>query len=289
MAGIDAVRNLVHQLEENEGLESLVKPLSALAEKAVTPGLVKDVLSGTWLGHPLHPMLTDLPIGSWTSAFVLDLIPSKKTRPAADTLVGFGVLTALPTALAGLSDWADTYGGEQRLGAAHAAGNLGATALYFLSWRARRKGKRGRGLMLSFLGAGAATAGAYLGGHLVYRKGIGADRNAWKEGPGDWTDVAAETDVAQGRPVSVDAGDDTIMLYRRGPAILAISDVCGHAGGPLHEGNVQDDCVTCPWHGSTFRIDDGKLVHGPATGNQPAYDVRLDGGRVLVKRRQPAR
>jgi nitrite reductase/ring-hydroxylating ferredoxin subunit/uncharacterized membrane protein len=285
MVGTDAVRRLVHLLGDAEALDSVAKPVGTAVAKVVTPGPVKDVLSGTWLGHPLHPMLTDIPIGSWTSAFVLDLVGGKRARPAADTLIGFGVLTALPTAAAGLADWSDTYGAEQRIGVAHAAGNVTATALYFLSWRARRRGKRVRGLALSFLGAGAATAGAYLGGHLVYRKGVGADRNAWKELPGDWTDVAAESEVTAGKPFVADAGDDRVMLWRRGTTVLAVSDVCGHAGGPLHEGNVQDECVTCPWHGSTFRLDDGHVVHGPATGNQPAYEVKLDDGRVAVRKR----
>lgn len=288
MVGTDTVRRLVHLLEDIEALDSLAKPIGTAVAKVVTPGPVKDILSGTWLGHPLHPMLTDLPIGSWTSAFVLDLVGGKRARPAADTLIGFGVLTALPTAAAGLADWSDTYGAEQRIGVAHAAGNIGATALYFLSWRARRRGKRARGLALSFLGASAATVGAYLGGHLVYRKGVGADRNAWTHGPGDWTDVGDEASLPVGLPLVVTAGDDKVMLWKRGTGVLAVSDVCGHAGGPLHEGNVQDDCVTCPWHGSTFRLDDGHVVHGPATGNQPAYEVKLEGGRVLVRRRPPA-
>ena len=288
MVGTDTVRRLVHLLEGVEDLDALAKPLGAAVAKVVTPGPVKDILSGTWLGHPLHPMLTDLPIGSWTSAFVLDLVGGKRARPAADTLIGFGVLTALPTAAAGLADWSDTYGAEQRIGVAHAAGNIGATALYLLSWRARRRGKRGRGLALSFLGAGAATVGAYLGGHLVYRMGVGADHNAWTHGPGDWTDVGDQANLPVAQPLVVTAGDARVMLWKQGTTLLAISDVCGHAGGPLHEGNVSDGCVTCPWHGSAFRLDDGHVVHGPATGNQPAYDAKLEAGRILVRRRPPA-
>jgi nitrite reductase/ring-hydroxylating ferredoxin subunit/uncharacterized membrane protein len=285
MPGTDAVRDLVHRLATSESVDKVGKPASTAVANALSSRPVKDALSGTWLGHPLHPMLTDLPIGSWTSAFVLDLIGGKRARPAADKLVGFGVLAALPTAAAGLSDWADTIGEERRIGTVHAGANVAALSLYSLSWLARRRGRRATGVTLGFLGAGAATVGGYLGAHLVYRKGVVVDNNAWKHGGDDWVDVADDGSVQAGDPQVVKVGDDDVLLVRAGLEVTAISNVCGHAGGPLNEGSFDEPgCVTCPWHGSVFRLADGHVVHGPATGHQPRYDVRVEGGRISLRR-----
>ncbi|HTJ74986.1 MAG TPA: DUF2231 domain-containing protein [Acidimicrobiales bacterium] len=290
MAATDSVRQLVDRLADTEALDRIGKPVAAWVGKQVGTGTVKDVLSGTWLGHPLHPMLTDLPIGSWTSAFVLDIIGGKRGRNAADMLVGIGIVTALPTAAAGLSDWSDTIGEDRRIGTAHAIGNVAALTLYTLSWRARRRGRRGRGVLLGFMGAGAATVGGYLGGHLVYRKGVGPDRNAWKHGGDEWVELDDELAlVGDESPRVVKVGDDDVLVVRQGAAYVAISNVCGHAGGPLDEGTFDDKgCVTCPWHGSVFRLRDGHVVHGPATGNQPRYDVRPGrNGKLSIRRVKP--
>ena len=285
MVATESVRALVQRLGESEGVDKVGKPLATAVGDALGRNrAVKDLLSGTWLGHALHPMLTDLPIGSWTSAFVLDLVGGKRGHDAADLLVGVGVLTALPTAAAGLSDWSDTIGEDRRIGTVHALVNVAALSLYSASWLARRRGRRGWGRTLGYLGATAATAGGYLGGHLVYRKGVGADRNAWKHTSDDWTDVADEATLQAG-PQVVQVGDDDVLLVRTGGGLVAISNVCGHAGGPLNEGTFDDQgCVTCPWHGSVFRLADGHVVHGPATGHQPRYDVRSEGGRLSVRR-----
>jgi nitrite reductase/ring-hydroxylating ferredoxin subunit/uncharacterized membrane protein len=290
VAATDSVRQLVDRLADTEALDRIGKPVAAWVGKQVGTGTVKDVLSGTWLGHPLHPMLTDLPIGSWTSAFVLDIIGGKRGRNAADMLVGIGIVTALPTAAAGLSDWSDTIGEDRRIGTAHAIGNVAALTLYTLSWRARRRGRRGRGVLLGFMGAGAATVGGYLGGHLVYRKGVGPDRNAWKHGGDEWVELDEEVAlVGDEAPRVVKVGDDDVLVVRQGAAYVAISNVCGHAGGPLDEGTFDDKgCVTCPWHGSVFRLRDGHVVHGPATGNQPRYDVRPGrNGKLSIRRVKP--
>jgi nitrite reductase/ring-hydroxylating ferredoxin subunit/uncharacterized membrane protein len=230
-------------------------------------------------------VLTDLPIGSWTSAFVLDIVGGRRSRHAADLLVGVGVLSALPAAAAGLSDFSDTIGEERRVGTVHAVANTAALSLYSVSWLARRSGRRRLGVGLGHLGAVAATAGGYLGAHLVYRRGVGADRNAWKHGGEEWVDVADEGSL--GEPLVVRVGDDDVLLVREGEVVHAISNVCGHAGGPLQEGSFGGGCVSCPWHGSVFRVADGAVVHGPATGHQPRYDVRSDGARLCVRRFRP--
>lgn len=285
MPGTDAVRELVHQLATSESVDKVGKPVSSAVAGALSNRALKDALSGTWLGHPLHPMLTDIPIGSWTSAFVLDIVGGERGRQAADMLVGIGVLSALPTAAAGLSDWADTIGEERRIGTVHAGANVVALSLYSLSWLARRRGRRATGVTLGFLGAGAATVGGYLGAHLVYRKGVVVDNNAWKHGGDEWVDVADDVSLQAGEPQVVKVDDDDVLLIRTGLEVSAISNVCGHAGGPLNEGSFDEPgCVTCPWHGSVFRLADGHVVHGPATGHQPRYDVRVEGGRVSLRR-----
>jgi nitrite reductase/ring-hydroxylating ferredoxin subunit len=169
--------------------------------------------------------------------------------------------------------------------------NVAALSLYAWSWLARRGGRRGAGITLGLLGASAATAGGYLGGHLVYRQGVGADRNAWKHGGDDWVDVADDLALVDGKPLVVKVDDDDVLLAKTPAGVIAaMSNVCGHAGGPLNEGEFDSEgCVTCPWHGSVFRLADGHVVHGPATGHQPRYDVRSEGGRLSVRRlRSPA-
>ena len=283
---VAVVEDVLERIEEAEGLDRVAGPLAKAVAKAVPHGPVKDALSGTWLGHPLHPLLTDVAIGSWTSAFLLDVFGGEGTEAAADGLVAAGVVSALPTALAGLSDWSDLLGAERRVGLIHAAANVLAVTCYGLSWVARRKGDRGRGVALGLLGASVATVGGYLGGHLSYRQGVNVNRNAWEEGPEGWVDVAAESELVEGRPVAADADGVRVCLVKQGSALHAIADVCGHAGGPLHEGELDGEGrVTCPWHGSTFRVQDGAVVHGPATAPQPDFETRVQDGRVSVRRR----
>lgn len=286
----ETVRELVHRLATAEGIDKAAKPVASKVAAVVGQGPVKDALSGVWLTHPLHPMLTDLPIGFWTSAFVLDLVGGKSSRPAADRLVGLGILSAVPTAASGLSDWSDTIGEERRVGAVHALANSVALSLYIWSWLSRKRGRRGVGVTLGVLGATAASAGGYLGGHLVYRQGLSIDRNAWKHGGDDWVDVGEDLSLTAGTPLVVSVGDDDVLLVRTAGVVTAISNVCGHAGGPLSEGTFGNEgCVTCPWHGSIFRLADGHVVRGPATGHQLCYEVRSEGGRLSVRRlRGPA-
>ena len=279
------VEDLIDRIAEAESLDKVAVPLSKVVSKVIPHGPLKDLLSGTWLGHPLHPMLTDVAIGSWTSAFLLDVFGHESAESSADALVGFGVVSALPTAIAGYSDWSDLMDAERRLGLVHALANAGAIGCYGLSWFARRKGDRSRGMALSLLGATVATVGGFLGGHLAYRSGVNVDRNAWTELPDDWVTLLDAAELEDGAPALGSADGLDVLLVKQGGTIHAIADVCGHAGGPLHEGEVADGCVTCPWHASTFRVDDGVVVHGPATGPQPAFDVRVEEGKVQVRAR----
>lgn len=274
-------------IEQSGGLNSLGKTLGVGFATVVRPGAVKDLLSGTWLGHPAHPMLTDLPIGAWTSAFLLDVLGGEPSRRAADALVGVGVLAALPTALTGLSDLSDIVNEEERsVGTAHALGNTLTLVLYGVSYLARRRGSRRTGIALSVLGATALTGAGFLGGHLAYRRGIGVDQTAFETRFDDWTAVLAEDDLPEDKPRRVMVSGTNVMLYRHGGRIHALANRCTHRGGPLHKGRFEGGNVTCPWHRSTFRLEDGSIVRGPATAPQPSYEVRVQQGTIEVRTRR---
>jgi nitrite reductase/ring-hydroxylating ferredoxin subunit/uncharacterized membrane protein len=276
--------SLIGGIERVRSLDAVGKVLSEAVSKVVRPGRTKDLLAGTWLGHPVHPMLTDVPIGAWTSAFVLDLFGGRQARRAADALVGVGVLAAVPTAATGLSDLADVEHSQQRiLGTAHALGNVTAVALYGGSFLARRRGRRNLGVRLATLGAAVVTGSGFIGGHLAYRKGVGVDETVFRRRLDDWTPVLEERELAEAEPRRATAGGTDILLYRRGDRVFALADRCSHRGGPLHEGRVDDGKVTCPWHQSTFRLDDGAIVQGPATAPQPCYEVRVRDGAIEVR------
>lgn len=168
-------RDVGERLEGAEEIDRLAAPLHRVVERWLPAGWAKDALQGGWLGHALHPLLTDLPIGFWTSSWVLDIVGGRESRAAADALVGFGVLSALPTAASGLADWTDLSAPVRRVGAVHAAANVTATVVYAASWAARRRGRRGTGIALGMVGAVAATLGGHLGGDLVYRRAAGVD------------------------------------------------------------------------------------------------------------------
>lgn len=279
-----SISGYIDALEDVRGLDRLAEPLASVVSKVVGRGPLNDLLSGTQVGHPAHPALVLVPIGSWLSASLLDVAGGPQARPAATRLTGLGVLAAVPAALAGASDWTDTLGGERRVGLVHALANLGGVALFTGSWLARRRGRHTQGALLSAVGVLAATGSAWLGGHLTYALGVGVDTTAFQGLPQEWTDVAAEGDVAEGRALEVHADGTPVLLTRVGGAVVALADRCTHRGGPLHEGEIADGCVTCPWHGSRFELRDGSVQHGPATRPAATFEVRTSGGRVQVRR-----
>ena len=279
------VRPLAERIEELQQLDGAGEALKSLVDRYVPPrSELKDLLSGTWLGHPLHPVLTDVVLGAWTSSLLLDLLPGRRTRKASDRLVDIGILAAAPTALAGLSDWADVWGRPRRVGLVHAGANAVALYLYVTSSLARKRGRRLRGWWLSATGFGVITTSAYLGGHLSLGKGIGVDQTAFDEGPTDWQPVIADADLPEGSPTPLTVGAVPLLLVRRGATIYAISNRCNHRGCSLHEGDFSGETtVVCPCHGSTFSLEDGALLHGPATAPQPAYFTRVRDGKVEVR------
>lgn len=283
----------VETIERQEWLEpvedNLQDAVTRAYDSAGTAGqTVKNVLHGTWLGHPLHPVLTDIPIGAWTAAVVLDAMDDGSFRRrgigrAADAAVGMGLLAAVPTALSGLTDWQATDGGARRVGFGHAVFNVAATALFTTSWLMRRNRRRREGRIFALAAYGFLLGGAYLGGNLVYKKQIGVDHTAGEPIPEDFVAVLPEAELPEGEPRRVNAEGANVLLLRRGEKIFAISEVCAHMGGPLAEGEIVADTVRCPWHGSRYSLATGEVIDGPSTHDQPCLETRVRDGQIEVR------
>jgi len=283
--GLRALLELPLQVEQIRSLDQVAAPLARAVERAAPDGSpVNAAFSGTDFGHPLHPPLTDVVIGAWTSAVALDWIGGKGGGPAADWLVALGVLSALPTAAAGLNDWATLEGPTRRLGLVHGTTNVVATGLFGTSWLARKAGRRSFGRLLALAGYGTVSLGGFLGGHLSFRRGAGVDHTAFLEVPADWTAVVDEASVKELEPLLVKIGGVEVVLVRERGSLYALLERCAHQGGPLHEGRIEDGCIVCPWHSSRYRLSDGLAMSGPTAHPQPAVQVRVRDGEVEVRR-----
>ncbi|MGI8450603.1 MAG: Rieske 2Fe-2S domain-containing protein, partial [Streptosporangiaceae bacterium] len=254
------LRRVTDGIERWRRLDRAAGPANRLAHRVIRNGAVKDVLSGTWLVHPVHPLLVALPIGSWAGAGVLDALPGDNAA-AARRLVGLGVLASLPAAATGLSDWSDTAGAEQRVGALHAGLNLTAIALYTGSWVCRRK-PASAGVVLALAGGVVVACAGYLGGHLAYALGVGIDTNAFQTGPGQWQTVTSEDQLEDGHPQAVSAAGVSLLILKQGGQIHVLANRCTHRGAPLSDGRVGPGCITCPWHGSVFDLESGAVRRG---------------------------
>lgn len=279
------IGHLTDLIERAEKLDVVARPLHRIIPKLIPRGQVNGTLSGTGLGHPLHPTVVQLPLGAWFSVVVLDLVGGSRSRSAATRLLGIGNLAALPAVAAGVNDWMDTNGAESRVGLIHATGNAGALTLFTASWWARVKGKHRAGIALGLAGLTLSGAAGWLGGHLGYAMGVGVDTTAFEPAVDDWTEVGTEDNLRDNEPLMVRANRTPVLLVRNEGTIYALADRCTHRGAPLHEGTVAAGCITCPWHGSQFRLTDGAIAHGPATRPQPCMEVRVTDGQIEV--RQP--
>jgi nitrite reductase/ring-hydroxylating ferredoxin subunit/uncharacterized membrane protein len=279
-----AVQQLTKRIEDMEALDRVADLVQRVISRIVPQESVrKDLLSGTWLGRPLHPVLTDVVIGTWASAAALDVLGGKRAEKAADQLVSIGTVAALPTIAAGLSDWAELWGAQQRVGSVHALGNTTAVSLQIFSIKARRGGKRKKACLLSLTSMVVAGASANLGGYLSFVKGVGVNQTAFEDWPQEWTPVIAEEDLAEDTLTPARANGVRIMLYKKGEQVYALSDRCSHRGCPLHLGQVNDMLLECSCHGSIFRLSDGEVLRGPATVPAPTYEVRCQNGKVEVR------
>ncbi|HEX7323472.1 MAG TPA: Rieske 2Fe-2S domain-containing protein [Mycobacterium sp.] len=250
----------------------------------------KELISGTNFGHPAHPPLTELVVGSFISATMLDVFAPRAGVAAANRLTGVGIAAFVPTALSGAGDWVDTeYSDEKsrRIGLVHAVVNVVALLIYCLALIARRRGARGAATLLSLGGAGVLSSAGYLGGHMTFVRGVGVNQTAFESpGPQEWTPVLSGADLEEGKLHGADAGGVPVLLGRVGGQVYAIHDRCTHRGCPLSEGGdaLDGHTVTCFCHGSKFDIRDGALLQGPAIVGQPVFECREADGKVEVRR-----
>jgi nitrite reductase/ring-hydroxylating ferredoxin subunit/uncharacterized membrane protein len=247
---------------------------------------------GRWVGHPLHPALSDLPIGLWTSAMLLDALdnspPSRRGLDAAGMLSAAGILASGATAVTGVTDWTVSDDQDRRVGLFHGLLNTAALGLQCAALGTRMAGHRSAARALGAASLTVTAGAAYLGGHLVFTKGVMVNRVAWATGPRRWTRALQEADLPDDSPVAVVAEGRQIMLYRHAGSLYAIDNICSHAGGILSRGPVADLTVTCPLHGSRFALADGGVSRGPASQPQPVLPTRIRNGWIEVRGSQPA-
>lgn len=273
-------------------LEEVGRQVASVVHTAVLEGgedtrSIADFLHGIWLGHPLHPMLTDVTIGGWMLGSLADLLSmfsrSKELKHAADALTTVGTVSAIPTALSGLTDYSTIPRPAAGTAFVHGLLNTVALTFYLLSMRARSNGSRGSARFFSLIGVSVATVSAYLGGHLVFGKNVGVKHGGEVRAPVEWTTVMANDELAEGDRVRKMVANNPVLLYRYNQEVLAVGAVCPHAGGPLEEGQFRGPEVQCPWHDSVFDLRDGCIVHGPSTYALPLYETRVQDGQIEVR------
>jgi nitrite reductase/ring-hydroxylating ferredoxin subunit len=268
----------ISRLEQDSRLDTVVSAGQRIA-RLIKPGKVRDALHGVWLGHPLHPVLVQVSAGTWLSASVLDFTGGGDK--AVRQLTATGLAAAVPAAVAGAADWSEQHEQQMRVGVVHAAGNAVAMSLYGASLITRGPG-RGRWLRLA--GLAAMSASGLLGGHISFRLAGGA--NHAEEVPHlvkpGWQHLMVSADLPEGKPVRRLLGEVPVVAVRTGGAVYVLADRCSHMSGPLSDSDLADGCLTCPWHGSVFRVADGSVARGPATAPQPAFQTREVGGAIQV-------
>jgi nitrite reductase/ring-hydroxylating ferredoxin subunit/uncharacterized membrane protein len=286
---------LVTRLEDAEWLDPVAKKVRKVVKRTVRPQWARDILHGVPIGHPVHPLAVQVPLGSWISAAVLDALPGNNR--AATVLIGVGTASALPSAVAGFMDWSQLHSQQQRVGLVHAAANITAASLYGASLVVRANGQQGAGKVLAYLGLGVVSFGGFLGGHLSYRQaaGVNHSEDIPHRFPSGWQALAPLQDLPDGKLHKRVVAGLPLLVFREGETVNVLSDVCSHLSGPLHEGKLKegklndgsqtdggDPCVVCPWHGSTFSLRSGEVQAGPATARQPRFETRVTGGLVEV-------
>ncbi len=283
----------ISQLEQAEALDRVVVPGQRMA-RWLRPGPLRDALNGVWLGHPLHPVLAQAPVGAWLSATVLDGWPRSRKNNAGKPrgresggeagqrrLVAFGLVAAGAAALAGAADWSEQHEQQMRVGVVHAAANVTAAGFYGASLLTRRPAAS-RALRLA--GLAAVAAGGLLGGHIAFRLSGGANQAEpvpHLVQPG-WHDLMPAAGLQDARPVKAMLGEVPVVVIRDGSAVHVLAGRCSHLSGPLAEGELDAGGLSCPWHGSVFRITDGAVVRGPATAPQPVFKTRVRAGVIQV-------
>lgn len=285
--GATFTQRFTNRLPWLDGIAEKVQPkVQEVVDAGGAP--LRTVLDGTWLGSPLHPALTDVPVGSWTAALVFDGLDlasgSKAMRNAADASLAFGTAGGLLAAAVGLSDWRYLSGGSRKMGVAHGLLNAGGLVLSAASLAARAAGRRNAGRLLFLAGYSLSGMGAHLGGELSYGYGLRVNRNVFEApGPDGYVPVLKEDELSYGEMRRVEAGGAGILLSRaRDGRVCAIAATCNHFSGPLQEGEREGDTVVCPWHNSRFDLCTGQALEGPAVFPQAIYETRVRDGNIEV-------
>ncbi len=256
------------------------------------PGrLLQDFLNGSWLGHPLHPVLTDVVVGAATVAVMLDVLRIVFRVPglelATTWTVALTVLSALGTIVTGLTDFKDTAPGSNSRNVAglHGLINIGGTALFAVALVLRLLDHNNWAALIFVVGYGVVSVGAFIGGHVVFKYGEMVNHNAFGRGKRakEFTAVLPVAELAEATPTKTMLGATALVLVRRGDVVHALKESCSHAGGPLSQGTLVDGAIQCPWHQSVFRLRDGAVLHGPATSRQVMYRARVTDGQVEVQ------
>src|SRR2546428_3592131 len=241
---------LNHVVNRFIGRQRWLEPIADLLQKVVAgsykllgnPGrALKTFVNGTWLGHPLHPVLTDIPIGAWTIAILFDLSylieRSHGWVSAADVTIFVGLLGAIASAVAGYTDWSDTFDRERRVGVAHGLLNTVVILLYLVSFILRvGGGSRVLAILLAYAGYLILLTAAFLGGDLVFGIGTGVNHHAWQEVPTKFTKVLLEGRLTDGMLVKAMAGDPPLLPYKKGENGGAIHETSSHACRPRFVG-----------------------------------------------------
>ena len=254
------------------------------------PGkLLQDFLNGSWLGHSLHPVLTDVVVGGFTMLIVLDLVSlvfGANFRDPSLIILGISILAGLGAVLSGLTDYKDTATGDERnLATLHGWTNIIALLFYGVAFFVRLGDGLVLGQVLGIIGYLIISVGAYIGGHVVFKYGYMVNYNAFSKGKRakEFTAVLPAADLPENAPTRAMLGATALVLVRRGDLVYALKQTCSHAGGPLAEGALVGDTIVCPWHASAFRLSDGAVRHGPAATRQVAYRARIADGQVEVQ------
>jgi nitrite reductase/ring-hydroxylating ferredoxin subunit/uncharacterized membrane protein len=269
----------------------LASLINAVYRGLGAPGkLLQDLLNGSYLGHTLHGVLTDATVGSVTALLVLDAVGVifgvQNLETASVIVLGFSALSAWGTILAGLTDYKDTATGDERnVATLHGLVNIVATLFYTVAFFVRWSGGVAAGRWLSLIGFVLLASGAFIGGHLVFKYGYMVNHNAFSRGrrAKEFTPVMAIADLPDATPTKASLGPTSLVVVRRGDLVYALKATCSHAGGPLAEGELKGESIVCPWHGSTFRLSDGAVRHGPAATREVAYRARINDGQVEVQ------
>jgi nitrite reductase/ring-hydroxylating ferredoxin subunit/uncharacterized membrane protein len=272
--------------------DQLAAVLVPIRERYQDNLLLELMHGGRWVGHPIHPALSDLPIGLWAGVMVLDVADRdpapRRGLDAAGILSAAGILAAGATAVTGISDWTVSEEQDRRVGLMHGLLNTAALGLQCASLGTRVAGHRSTARALGAASLTVTAAAGYLGGHLVFTKGVMVNRVAWATGPRRWTRALAEADLSDDSPTAVEAEGRQIMLYRHDGNLYAIDNVCSHSGGLLSRGSIDGLTVTCPLHGARFALTDGCVGRGPASQPQPVLPTRIRNGWIEVRGSQPA-